>query len=318
MGRRKISKKNDNEYVADYYDEGDDGRWGLLLDEIMDETEFHQKHNNHTQDEIEDEIEDEYNDQLLMHTKRTLPHECKKFWPRRYDLFSLYDDGIFMTAEMWFSVTPEKLAVFTAKLVKILLPQAETILDVCCGAGGNTIQFAKEFKSVGAIDINERNIYCTIHNCEVYETADNVWTVNADWNEIKDSKDWIPHGFQNKEKPFDFIFCSPPWGGVNYNKKQSSFDLDNLQPLAFDNLCQSFTKLSTNFGLFLPKSSNFDQLSNMATKLFNNRSLLRIIQLEEGEYMKGLVVLYGPDVTKDIDYSKFPTEFTVKQRKPII
>lgn len=314
MGKRKRQKTKANEYEAkEPYEqeecyENEDGGWG-----IGENGENDAEHC----DELGDVTLDEYDDQLLMHTKRTLPEECRKFWPRRYDLFSLYDEGVFMTAEMWFSVTPEKLAIFTAKLVKLLLPQAETILDICCGAGGNTIQFAKEFKNVGAIDINERNIYCTIHNCEVYETAENVWTLNEDWNEIQNSREWIPVELQDKEKPFDFIFCSPPWGGVNYNKKQSSFNLDHLQPLAFDSLCASFSKLTTNFGLFLPKSSNFNQLYDMSMKLFNSHRQLRIIQLEDGDYMKGLIVLYGPDMVKAIDYTEFPTEFPVTKRDPL-
>lgn len=39
--------------------------------------------------------------------------------------------------ESWFSVTPEKVAAYTAERCKCNL-----IVDAFCGAGGNTIQFA--------------------------------------------------------------------------------------------------------------------------------------------------------------------------------
>ena len=49
--------------------------------------------------------------------------------------------------------------------------------------GGNTIQFAKIFDNIGALDINPINLYAQ-NNCKVYGVQDNVWTIEADWNEV--------------------------------------------------------------------------------------------------------------------------------------
>ena len=82
----------------------------------------------------------------------------KKFWYKRFSLFSMFDMGIrldrgescltsqlqvylikmFFFVESWFSVTPEKVAAFTAERCK-----CDVIVDAFCGVGGNTIQFAK-------------------------------------------------------------------------------------------------------------------------------------------------------------------------------
>ncbi|KAM9887504.1 hypothetical protein OXX79_013584, partial [Metschnikowia pulcherrima] len=66
------------------------------------------------------EVADE--DELLMHTYATLPKNCKKYWQKRYSLFSKFDNGVFMTSELWYSVTPELTARVIAKIVRTLLP----------------------------------------------------------------------------------------------------------------------------------------------------------------------------------------------------
>jgi hypothetical protein len=57
-----------------------------------------------------------------------------RYWHQRYSLFSKYDDGVQLTDDAWFSVTPESVAKYvasphtrchiadeTAKLLTILL-----------------------------------------------------------------------------------------------------------------------------------------------------------------------------------------------------
>jgi trimethylguanosine synthase len=51
------------------------------------------------------------------------------------------NDLISSLPESWFSVTPEKVASFTAERCK-----CDIIVDAFCGVGGNSIQFAKTCK----------------------------------------------------------------------------------------------------------------------------------------------------------------------------
>lgn len=39
-----------------------------------------------------------------------VPYEISKYWHQRYDIFSKYDEGIWMTDDAWFGVTPEPVA----------------------------------------------------------------------------------------------------------------------------------------------------------------------------------------------------------------
>lgn len=63
--------------------------------------------------------------------------KLRKYWQRRFSLFSKFDMGIKLDEESWYSVTPEIVAKHTAERCK-----TDIILDGFCGAGGNAIQFA--------------------------------------------------------------------------------------------------------------------------------------------------------------------------------
>lgn len=259
-----------------------DGKWEVEGDNSQQHEEY-------------EEVYATYNGEkhLLTHNLSTLPKNCKKFWPRRYQLFSLYDYGIYMTSELWYSVTPEILALESAQIINSLIPSAQEVLDVCCGGGGNTIQFAKMFSHVGAIDIKQVNVDCTTRNCLVY-SVDNVWTATGDWKQLSTHNDWIPSRLNHKSKPFDFIFLSPPWGGTNYNRQ--GFDLMQMEPLGFEMLCTTFHHFSTNFGFFLPKLSNKQQIITMAHKLYGDHGSALVIPLYENDFLKGLYVLFGEEI----------------------
>ena len=96
-----------------------------------------------------------------LHISNYLKRYYKKLWKYRYDLFSKFDDGIIIESkESWYSVTPEKVAVDIASNILKYCDFDENmiILDGFCGVGGNTIQFAKLFKKVIAIDIDPMRI----------------------------------------------------------------------------------------------------------------------------------------------------------------
>lgn len=41
-----------------------------------------------------------------------VPWDLQKYYSQRYSIFSKYDDGIWMTDDTWFGVTPEPVAKF--------------------------------------------------------------------------------------------------------------------------------------------------------------------------------------------------------------
>jgi trimethylguanosine synthase len=87
------------------------------------------------------------------HFKFSTDHSCQdmgdisndivKYWTQRYSLFSLFDSGIKMDEEGWFSVTPESIAKHHASRV-----DAGVMIDCFTGVGGNAIHFATKYVTV--------------------------------------------------------------------------------------------------------------------------------------------------------------------------
>lgn len=223
---------------------------------------------------------------LLMHTWHTLPDPCKRWWTRRYELFSRYDEGIMMSEELWFQVTSELVAKYTAKLLQQLVPDATTVVDYFCGGGGNTIHLAKVFPRVVAVDINENNLVCTANNTEVYGVRERVELVHQDFCEY--------HGGLHA----DIVFASPPWGGQAYSRDY--FDLRLLQPEPLDRALATARTIAPNIAMFLPRSIDVDQLREITQEVFGAGSVARCINVSERGYAKACLVLWGPALTAHV------------------
>ncbi|AMD21136.1 HEL145Cp [Eremothecium sinecaudum] len=211
----------------------------------------------------------------------------RKFWNRRKSLFSLVDKGnIYLTDELWYSVTPEVMAKFIAKFIKACIPEATTVLDVFCGGGGNSIQFAKVFDKVYGVDLNLDHLYCTYKNAQAYNVIDRIWLKYGDWVEIAKKG-----RFQDVK--IDCIFASPPWGGPEY-LKQEKFDLEkSLIPVPLSDALASFFKLCSNVVMFLPKNSDLAQLSEITARLLGPDAKCKVLYMKKEGWLQGLMCFWG-------------------------
>jgi trimethylguanosine synthase len=66
------------------------------------------------------------------------PH-LKKYWKKRYFLFSKFDRGVKIDDESWYSVTPEPFAKHIAQRVVDTIGKDANVLDAFSGIGGNAI-----------------------------------------------------------------------------------------------------------------------------------------------------------------------------------
>lgn len=226
-------------------------------------------------------------------TYKTLNKNAKKYWRQRYSIFSKYDEGILMNQELWFSVTPEAIAIFIAKYLrsyyitdgyKTIEDDDFTIIDVFCGGGGNTIQLAKRFRNVIAIDSNKDNLFCCEHNCSVYGLNEHVQFMKDDW--VTTNKQYFI------DESVDTIFASPPWGGPGY-KNSEIFDLNYLQPLPLKELLESFFQITYNVCLFLPRNSDVSQISTITRELLGEESKCKILYTSSNGLLKGMFVMFG-------------------------
>ncbi|QLQ81430.1 hypothetical protein HG537_0F01910 [Torulaspora globosa] len=210
-----------------------------------------------------------------------------KYWRTRKLLFSKINDcPIYMTDELWFSVTPELIAKFLAKFIRACLPGATKVMDVFCGGGGNTIQLAKIFPIVYGIDSSLEHLYCTYRNARAYDVADRIWLKHGSWQDIAAKGRFAKLGI-------DCIFGSPPWGGPDYLASKS-YDLETaLQPMGITEMLASFLSVSPNVILFLPRNSNLDQISRATRRLLGPAGQCRVVYVKTNGYTKGLLCMWG-------------------------
>ncbi|KAL6595377.1 S-adenosyl-L-methionine-dependent methyltransferase [Neocallimastix californiae] len=187
---------------------------------------------------------------ILKWTYETLPDHIKKYWHQRYSLFSKFDEGIMLDEESWYSVTHEQIAKHIAKRCK-----CNVIVDGFCGAGGNSIQFAKYCKKVISVDIDEVKIKCAKNNARIYGVEDKIEFIHGNLIEL------IPH-IRDKYKP-DAIFISPPWGGPNY-LKMDYYDLSYIEPINGVDLFKMVKLISENIAYYLPRTCDYEQIKLLA------------------------------------------------------
>ncbi|KAF9572370.1 Trimethylguanosine synthase [Mortierella alpina] len=178
--------------------------------------------------------------------KNQLPPDMHKYWHQRYRYFSLFDQGIKMDKEGWYSVTAEKIAAHIAARCA-----SDIIIDAFCGVGGNSIQFALTCHRVIAIDIDPVRLECAKHNAKVYGVEDRIEFICGDYMTL------IP-GLKA-----DAVFLSPPWGGPGY-LAQDEFDIKHDIPMDGEVLFRETQKITKNIAYFLPRNSNAEQIGRLA------------------------------------------------------
>lgn len=103
-----------------------------------------------------------------------------KYWLRRTDLFTKFDEGIKTDWEGLYSVTPEALARHQAFRCKA----GSVIVDGFTGIGGNAIQFALMGHKVTAIDIDARKIEFAKNNAKLYGVEHRIEFVVGDFFDL--------------------------------------------------------------------------------------------------------------------------------------
>jgi trimethylguanosine synthase len=181
-----------------------------------------------------------------------------------------------MTNDDWFGVTPEPVAKYASSssphvenlltpyskiaehLAQIAPPEKTILIDAFGGAGGNTIAFAlsKRWKQIFYMEKNPLTLKCARHNAEVYGVKNKIMFLQGDCFDL------ISKRFQGRAASV-VIFASPPWGGVDY-KDAEVFDLSTMKPYNLKTLYDAFTKISPDVALYLPRSSNLNQIARQS------------------------------------------------------
>ncbi|CAL5046482.1 unnamed protein product [Urochloa decumbens] len=170
-----------------------------------------------------------------------------KYWAHRHSLFSLYDRGVRMDAEGWYSATPESIAASQAARAA----PGDLVVDAFAGCGGNSIQFAARGCYVVAVEIDPRKVELAAHNARVYGVEDRIEFVVGDFFHLAPSL------------KADLVFLSPPWGGPSYIQAPV-YTLDMLKPKDGYTTFQAAQKIAPNVIMFLPRTVDISQVEELS------------------------------------------------------
>eukprot|EP00667_Euglena_gracilis_P015023 EG_transcript_15605 len=174
-----------------------------------------------------------------------------KYFSQRYRFWSKYDQGVAMDEESWYSVTPESIAEHIARRTKALFPEADVVVDAFSGPGGNSIQFARYFRQVIAIDIDPVKIACSRWNAKIYGVADRIEYIQGSYFDL------MPH------LKADVVFLSPPWGGPEYSH-YAHFDIAEMMMYdGVDIFRQTVRHITPNVIYFLPRNVLPEQVAKL-------------------------------------------------------
>ncbi|KAE8344576.1 hypothetical protein BDV24DRAFT_126759 [Aspergillus arachidicola] len=187
-----------------------------------------------------------------------VPWDIQNYWAQRYKIFSKYDEGVWLTDDAWFGVTPEPVANKIAEHIASAAPASRMVLvDAFAGAGGNTIAFARSgrWKRVYAIEKNPAVLQCAKHNAKIYGVEDKITWFEGDSLQIVNN--------QLKELgPYSVLFASPPWGGPGY-RSDKVFNLGTMEPYSLATLYGEYALFTEHMVLYLPRTSNVKQLAKL-------------------------------------------------------
>ncbi|KAK9130722.1 hypothetical protein Sjap_011209 [Stephania japonica] len=210
---------------------------------------------------------------------------ARKYWLQRYSLFSLYNKGIQMDEEGWYSVTPEAIAIRQARRCDRWLHrgwrQCDSVRKNC---STEYIFFLVKFEGIARSWLS------------IYGVESRIHFVVGDFLQ------------QASSLKADVVFLSPPWGGPSY--KNVKFTLDLLKPKDGYSIFQIVLKITRNIIMFLPRNVDLLQVKELAwlsyppfpleLKLEINLRvyllLMAMIQIEENyvqNNLKGITAYFG-------------------------
>ncbi|KAI9167027.1 Trimethylguanosine synthase [Paramyrothecium foliicola] len=201
--------------------------------------------------------------------KHEVPWDIQKYFSQRYSIFSLYDEGVCMTDDAWFGVTPEPVANQVAHDIFSSTTGKTTLIDAFAGAGGNSIAFALSLRwdRIISIERDVATLACAQNNANIYgvEPGTITW-VHGDSFEYLNAVVNHPeklHPELRVDLGSTVVFASPPWGGPGY-RTDEVFDLSTMQPYNLDQLHLAYQPM--DHALFLPRTSDIRQVAKLVPK----------------------------------------------------
>ena len=208
-------------------------------------------------------------------------------WFQRYYYYSKYDEGILLDEESWWSVTPEIIAEYTAKLARNC-----SVIDGFCGSGGNVIQFSKYCSEVFAIDIDPKKLEICKNNCRIYNCKNNIHFIESDFLKIQ--------SYEKIKVKADYIFLSPPWGGIQY-KNTDVYSIKESMTPDISEIIKVSLKIVDYIMFYVPRTLMLKELFEIISEINNSERLFFDVHiLKSANKIKALLIIFGYHINEKI------------------
>ena len=170
-----------------------------------------------------------------------------------------------------------------------------SVIDGFCGSGGNVIQFSKYCSEVFAIDIDPKKLDICRNNCKIYNCKDNIHFIEYDFLKIQN--------YDKIKVKADYIFLSPPWGGVAYKKSDIYSIKDSMTP-DISEIIKVSLKIVKYIMFYVPRTLKLDELFGIISEINRNERLFFDIHiLKSANKIKALLIIFGYDINKKVKES---------------
>ena len=165
-----------------------------------------------------------------------------------------------------YSITDPSKAQLISDIIKKYFEDKDNLIitDATANMGGNTINFAQNFKHVNAVEIID--LHCDIlkNNLTEYKLEDKVSIHCGDYLDLMDTI---------KQ---DIVFFDPPWGGKDY-KKINNLNL-YLDEINIIDICNSLINQTKLIAIKVP--FNFDIINMIKKSKFDSVTIHKIYRNE--------------------------------------
>lgn len=164
----------------------------------------------------------------------------EKYWNR----LSPEERQMRLDKEALYSLVIQPSALQTATITP-----GNHVIDAFCGAGGSAIGFARQGKTVTAIELNQDRLAMARYNAQLFGVADKITFLQGDSLELIPRLDG------------DTIFLAPPWGGPEYTKRPL-FTLECFSPDG-DQIMNISLRCGKNVVMQLPRNFDFNEFKRL-------------------------------------------------------
>ena len=167
-----------------------------------------------------------------------------------------------------------------------------SVIDGFCGSGGNVIQFSKYCSKVYAIDIDPKKIEICKNNCKIYNCQNNIYFIEYDFLKIEE--------YQPIKVMADYIFLSPPWGGISY-KNSDIYSIKASMNPDISEIIKVSLRIVKYIMFYVPRTLTLEELFGIISEIKeSNRLFFDIHILKSANKIKALLIIFGYDIDKKI------------------